>query len=111
MQVLREYGINGDKRARYNLMEATGSNLSDYVGQRLQIKAYLLIEDVDASTGESRRALKVITDEGEIIGTRSESFISGFERFLIAMESDECTEFEVLQNRSKQGRNYLTFKA
>ena len=111
MQVLKEYGINGDKRARYNLMEATGGNLSDCVGQRIQIKAYILVEDVDVSTGETRKALKILTPEDEIIGTRSDSFIAGFERFLTCMESDECTEFEVVQQRSKQGRNYLTFKA
>ena len=111
MEILKEYGINGDKRMRYNLLEAPGTNLNEMIGQRLNIKAYLLVYDTNPETGEPRKSLKVITDDGEIIGTRSISFISGFERFLACMETDECTEFEVGQARSKAGRNYLTFRA
>lgn len=111
MTILKEYGINNDKRMRYNLSEAQGTNLSEMVGQRIQVKAYILIEDTDPTTGEPRKSLKVLSDDGEIIGTRSQSFIAGFEKFLVCMESDECTEFEVAQARSHAGRNYLTFKA
>lgn len=110
MKILREYGINGDKKLRYNLCEAAGANMSDMVGQKFGVKAYLLTEVINAD-GEPVKALKVITDDGEIVGTRSASFISGFERFLECMESDQCDAMEIVQARSKAGRNYLTFKA
>lgn len=111
MTILKEFGINGDKRIRYNLVEAKGGKLSDMVGQRIQVKAYVLIEDIDRETGEARKGLNVLTEDGEVVGTNSQSFIAGFERFLECMESDECTEFEVCNARSRAGRTYLTFKA
>ncbi len=111
MTIIREYGINGDKRLRYNLTEASGTNLSEMVGQRIQIKAYILFEDVDHTTNEPRKGLKLLSDDDEFIGTRSQSFIAGFERFLDCMETDECSELEVSQGTSRQGRKYLTFKA
>ena len=109
--IVREFGINGDKRLRYNLLEGSGSNLSEMVGQRIPVKAYLIVENEDAQTGEKKKSLKVLTEDGEIVGTNSGSFIAGMERFLECMESDECTEMEVTKQRSKAGRDYLTFKA
>ena len=111
MTIVREFGVNGDKRVRYNLIEAKGGRLSDMVGQRIPVKAYVLIEDEDKETGERRKSLNVLTEDGEIVGTNSRSFIEGFERFLTCMESDECTEFEVCHAKSRAGRTYLTFKA
>ena len=109
MTIVREYGINGDKKLRYNLLEAAGTNLSDMNGQRVKITAYILTEDTNGT--ETTKTLKMISEDGEFIGTRSQSFIAGFERFLACMESDECDEFEVVQMKSRNGRNYLTFKA
>ena len=111
MNIVKEFGINGDKRVRYNLIEAKGGRLSDMVGQRIGVKAYVLIEEPDRETGEMRKTLNVLTEDGEVVGTNSRSFIEGFEKFLVCMESDECTEFEVCNARSRAGRTYLTFKA
>ena len=111
MTILKEFGINGDKKLRYNLCKGSGQNMSDMVGQRLAVKAYILMEDADQQSGELVKSLKVLTEDDEIVGTRSQSFIAGFEDFLTCMESDECTEMEICQRRSKAGRNYITFKA
>ena len=111
MTILHEYGIGNDKKVRYNLTQASGSSLKDYIGQRLNIKAYILFDAEDVTTNEVHRTLKILTDEGEYIGTRSKSFIRGFEDFLACMESDECTEMGIEERQSKQGRNYLTFIA
>lgn len=109
--IIREWGINGDKRKRYNLCETAGANLSDMAGQRIKITAYIEIESPNPETGEMVRTLKCLTEDGECVGTRSKSFISGFERFLACMEEDACEEFEIVKVRSKQGRTYITFKA
>ena len=111
MKIVREYGVNGDKKLRYNMVEAAGMNLSEMVGQRFGVKAYLIVEAEDLATNEIRKSLKIVSEDGEIIGTNSQSFITSFERFLDCMESDECTEMEVVQMKSKAGRNYLRFKA
>lgn len=110
MKILREYGIE-NKMDKYNLSNATGTNMSELIGQRIEVKAYLLVEDVDRNTGELKKALKVLTPDGDIIGTRSQSFIEGFETFLTFMETDEIHSMGVEQARSKAGRNYLTFRA
>ena len=110
-RIVREWGI-ANKRDRYNLVEAVGGqNMSDLAGQRLHIKAYILVESPNPDTGEVVKSLKVLTEENEVVGTRSQSFINGFERFLVLMESDECTEFEIVKQKSNAGRNYITFKA
>lgn len=111
INIIKEWGVNGDKRMRYNMCESRGQNLSDLAGQRLHIKAYMLIETPNPETGEMQQSLKMLTDAGEYVGTRSVSFITGFLRFLACMESDACEEFEVEKQRSKQGRQYITFKA
>lgn len=110
MAIIRQYGLDGDKRALYNLVHDTGANLSDMVGQRLAVAAYVIMETAD-SNGEITRSLKVKTADGEIVGTTSRCFIGGFEEFLDVMETDEIGEFEVGQKRSKAGRNYIYFIA
>ncbi len=110
MKIVREYGINGDKKLRYNLVEASGASMNEMIGQRIQVRAYALIEQTNKD-GEETKILKVITTDGEICGTGSPSFIAGFERFLECMESDQVDEFEISSARSKAGRQYLTFKA
>ena len=110
MTILKEYGIE-NKKDRYNLSVAQGTNMSDMVGQRVEVKGYLLVQDVDPSTGELKKGLKVLTGDGDIVGTRSQSFINGFENYLLFMETDAIDSFEINEARSKAGRKYLTFKA
>lgn len=112
MTIAREYGINGDRKLRYNLLESRdGGSLNNCVGQKIQIKAYVLITDTNPETAEVTRRLRLLTTDNEILGTSSSSFIQGLERYLDCMESDELTELEVSQGTSKAGRRYLTFKA
>lgn len=109
-KILCENGIV-TKKDRYNMSEAPGKNLSEMIGQRLEIKAYLLFEDIDSETGESKKTLKVMTTEGEVCGTRSKSFIEGFEKYLSFVDDEPLTTFAVDQKRSKNNRNYLVFIA
>lgn len=112
MNICKEWGIDGNKKLRYNLIESKdGHSLTEFIGQRLQIKAYILTEETNQQTGEIGKLLKLITTDNEIIGTSSPSFIQGFERYLDCMETDECPELEVGQGTSKSNRRYLCFKA
>lgn len=111
MTITHEYGINGDKKLRYNLSESSGGNMSEMHGQRIKIKAYIIFEDTNPETNEPRKTLKALTEDGEFIGTRSSSFIAGMERFIACMESDEVTEFAIGQATSRNGRKYITFIA
>ena len=110
MKILRQFGINGDKRKLYNMTQLQEGSLADMIGQRVQICAYVLYES-DGSNGEPVQILRVVTDDGHIVGTASPSFIRGMCDFLDVMESDDLTEFEVVSRTSKQGRKYISFKA
>ena len=110
MEIVMEYTNGISKRDRYNLMTGTGHNLQEYAGQRIGIKAFMLIATPD-SDGEIVRRLKVLTDDGEIVGTASRPFIEGFVAFVECMGADEATEMEIEQRTSKAGRRYLAFKA
>ena len=106
----REYGIE-NKRDRYNLLKAAGKNLKDLAGQRIEVKAYLLVTAEDQESGEIHQNLKILTPDNEIIGTSSRSFIEGFVEFLDFMEDPKVESFEVQQKRSKNNRSYLAFIA
>lgn len=113
MNITHEYGINGDKKLRYNMVEGSGPSLADYIGQRLTIKAYVIFENPPKEEGgEPVKVIKLMLDDGKTIaGTTSKSFINSFERYLECIESDECTEVEIQQMKSKSGRPYLIFRA
>ena len=110
MTILMEYGLDTDKRMRYNVLTANGTNLSEMIGQRLHIKGFAILENTDGN-GEVTKRLKMVTDDDEIVGTGSKSFIEGFVQFVECLGAEEATEFEVDQRASKAGRKYLVFKA
>ena len=112
MNILREYGIGDNKKLRYNILNAQGGNtISAMIGQRVEVQAYILIEETGWNTGVVVKTFKVLTTDGEYLGTRSGSFINGWENYLDCMESNELTKFEVGQGTSKAGRHYATFVA
>lgn len=109
--MFREFGID-NPRDRYNMANSpAGGRLSDYVGQRLHVVAWLYVTSTNEETGETTRKLVVKTPEGEVIGTTSGAFIQGFMDFITLTESDDVGEFEVAQKVSKSGRKYCVFKA
>ena len=110
MEIIRQYGINGDKKKLYNLTQVQDGSIAEMLGQRIEIKAYVLYGSTN-SNGEPIQIFRAETDEGKIIGTVSPAFIRGLLDYLDCMESDELTEFEVVSRTSKQGRKYIVFKA
>ena len=113
MKILHEYGIGENKKLRYNMVEGAGPSLADYIGQRINVKCYVIFENPPKAEGEEpTKVIKILLDDDKtIVGTTSKSFINSFERYLECIESDECTEMEIQQMRSKSGRPYLIFRA
>lgn len=111
MKILREYGINDNKKLRYNLCNAPSENLKTRNGQHFGVKAYVLFEDENHKTGEITKILKVLDEDDVILGTGSAPFIQQFENYLVCMEDDTCTEMGVASKRSNNGREYLCFLA
>lgn len=112
VKVLREYGVN-TKMDKYNLMIARGGNLMDYNGQRMDVRAYMLVEE-ERDDGEIVKAFKAIVKDGdneEVVGTNSPVFIRGLETFLDFMESDELKTFMAVQKPTRNNKKCLTFNA
>ena len=110
MKIIRQYGINGDKRKLYNLTQNQDIRISDMRGQRVKITAYVIFEKPNQA-GEVVRIFRAITEDGQIAGTASGAFIQGLTDFLDCMESDALEEIEVAEKMSKAGRKYIVFKA
>ena len=110
MEIIRQYGINDNKRKLYNMTQTQDLVLTELVGQRIEIKSYVLYRTMN-SEGNPVQVLKLELDDGKIAVTSSVAFIRGFCDFLDVMGSDEMTECEVTQRLSKQGRKYIAFKA
>lgn len=106
--IIREYGVES-KLDKYNLMVASGRNLNEFRGQTIEIRAYMIVEET-TNDGELVKSLKVISKEGEVIGTRSKTYISGFETYLDFMETDELARMKVVPKPTKAGRTCLTFE-
>ena len=112
IKVLREYGISS-KLDKYNLMIARGGNLMDYDGQRMNVRAYMLVEDTheDGEIVKAFKAIVVYGDNEEIVGSNSPVFIRGLETFLDFMETDELKTFVPVQKLTQKGKRCLTFQA
>ena len=110
MKVIKEYGIN-NKRDEYNISEAPGANMQNMVGQRIEVKAYRVTEDTDATTGEIKKLLKVIDTDSNVCGTGSKPYIEGFLKYLEFSGEDDVKSIGIGQKHSKAGRPYLLFIA
>lgn len=113
VKVLREYGVNS-KLDKYNLLIARGSSLMDLNGQRMNVRAYMIVEDTrdDGEIVKSFKAIVADGDEEQVVGTNSPVFIRGLETYLDFMETDELKTFIPVQKMSSNGnKKYLTFNA
>ena len=83
--------------------------VSECVGQRLEIEAWCVYQDVDKKTGEMKEVLTLVTPEGEVFGTNSPTFIESFldmwEMFEQAGETVHAVN--VLTGTSKAGREFV----
>ena len=107
MEVIKMYPEDMDKREEYKLMYSNSAqNMSDAEGSVLKPTAWVLHEDV-TPTGEIKKAVTLITEDGEIFGTISEPFINAFERIADFFDG-EIGEIMVVSGTSKAGRTYIT---
>lgn len=108
MEVIRKYPEDMSTREAYKLMNSNETKkMSDAEGSVLNPKAWIMYEDVTAKTGEIKKVVSLITEDGEIFGTISESFINAFER-IVDFFDGEVGEIKVVSGVSKAGRTYIT---
>ena len=111
-KILHEYGLD-TKADKYNLMIARGANLMDCNGQRMEVKAYMVVEET-RDDGEVIKAFKAIVKDGDdeqVVGTNSPVFMRGLETYLDFMGTDELTTFAAVQKPTRNNKKCLTFNA
>lgn len=107
MEVIKKHPEDMNKREEYKLMNSNETKkMSDAEGSVLNPKAWVLYEDT-TPTGEIKKVITLITEDGEIFGTISESFINAFER-IVDFFGGEIGEIKVVSGTSKAGRTYIT---
>lgn len=114
MKLLRIYPDNLDVNDDYTLtVNPQCKPMRDAVGQKIEVKAVALLEDVSVTDGEVLQFARILTPEGECYGTSSPSFIKAL---LTAWDFADRREVDmacinVQSGRSKAGREFITCSA
>ena len=87
-------------------MSPKAGSLKNHVGERIDVSAWAIYEDVDKKTGEIRAVLSVLTPDNEVFNTISPTFLSDFLDMAELFGNDFA--FEVISGKSKAGREFIT---
>lgn len=86
--------------------------IKDCVGQRLEVAKWCVYEDVDKKSGDTKEILSMMSPEGEVFATNSDTFKSDFNDILSLLESagmeGDVFSLEVITGKSKAGRDFFT---
>lgn len=103
MEILKQ-SKNTDKKLAYKLSHQTNKML-DLVGSPVKVEAWIKYIDVD-SKGEQKEVVSILV-EGRPYATISQSFIREFDEMVETFDDEEL-EIEVIQGKSKNGRDFIT---
>ena len=87
-------------------MSPKASCMKNHVGERIEVSAWLIFEDVDKKSGEVHEVLSVLTPENETVSTISQTFMADFLDMANLFNNDFA--FEVVSGKSKAGRDFVT---
>ena len=87
-------------------MSPKADSVKNHVGERFDVSAWLLFEDVDKKSGEAHSVLSVLTPENEVVSSISPTFQSDFLDMAELFQNDFA--FEVISGKSKAGRDFVT---
>lgn len=91
-------------------MNPNATKMKEVAGQRLEVAAYAVYEDVDKKSGELQNILAIKTPEGEVFATNSRTFIEEFEKMVDFFGGYDMRvdAIEVITGTSKAGRDYIS---
>lgn len=90
----------------YLTMSPKADSVKNHVGERIDVSAWALFEDVDKKTGEVHSVLSVLTPEYEVFSTISPTFQEDFKQMAELFHND--FSFEIISGKSKAGREFVT---
>ena len=107
--IIKSYPENINKATLYAMTSGKQSEkMSDYAGEELDLKAYVLYDATDAETGENKRVLSVLLSDNRIVSTISKSFLEEFTKIAEIWGCENLPPLQVYQMTSKKGRSYIT---
>lgn len=87
-------------------MSPKNESMKNHKGERFEVSAWLIFEDLDKKSGQVHEVLSVLTTENETLSTVSETFRNDF--LAMAEIFDNDFSFEVISGTSNSGREYVT---
>lgn len=86
--------------------------IKDCAGQRIDVETWCVYEDIDKKSGDTKEILSMMTPEGEVFATNSDTFKNDFKDILSLLESAGMAgmlfSIEVITGKSKAGRDFFT---
>lgn len=86
--------------------------IKDCAGQRFEVAKWCFYEDIDKKSGDTKEILSMMTPEGEVFATNSNTFKNDFNDILSLLESagmgGTVFSLEVITGTSKAGREFFT---
>lgn len=87
-------------------MSPKSDSVKNHVGERIDVSAWAIYEDVDKKSGEVHEVLSVLTPDNEVLSSISPTFQSDFMDMAELFHNDFA--FEVISGMSKAGREFVT---
>ena len=87
-------------------MSPKTDSVKNHVGERIEVSAWAVYEDVDKKSGELHDVLSVLTPDNEVFSSISPTFQSDFMDMAELFHNDFA--FEVISGKSKAGREFVT---
>ena len=87
-------------------MSPKADSVKNHVGERIDVSAWALFEDVDKKSGEVHSVLSVLTPDNKVFSSISPTFQSDFFDMAELFHNDFA--FEVISGKSKAGREFVT---
>lgn len=91
-------------------MNPNTEKMKDHKGERIELAAWAVYQDVNRKTGEVQDILAIKTPEGETFATNSPTFINDFISMMELFTSmgEKVPAIVVSSGTSKAGREYIT---
>lgn len=91
-------------------MNPNTGKMKDHKGERIELAAWAVYQDVNRKTGEVQDILAIKTPEGETFATNSPTFINDFLSMMELFTSmgETVPAIVVSSGTSKAGREYIT---
>lgn len=91
-------------------MNPKTEKMKDHKGERIELAAWAVYEDVNRKTGELHEILAIKTPEGETFATNSPTFMADFSAMmeLFASMGEAVPAIVVDCGQSKAGREFIT---